>query len=313
MTRRNWMPGLILACAILLPAPAEAAFHTFDTSEVFSNADGTIQFVEMLEAQGFNSQHLFADRHLTTNANDFKFPGNLPSSLTAGRRVLLATVGFTALPGAPTPDFIIPDSFFDPAGDTISLRSGSTFPPVDSFTFSNVPTDGIQSLSRDGTTGINSPTNFAGQIGSIDVSAPPSPPAVPDGVAGAPMRVDKLNSTGTQIRISFDDTTCSDLQNHQIVFGGGSQLPTTFAGTYGLDGSVCAIGAISPFDWLSAPDPTFDAAGFVWWLILATDDGTTEGSWGGNSGELERNGLGSGGSSDQCGITTKDLANTCGQ
>ncbi len=38
------------------------------------------------------------------------------------------------------------------------------------WTFGAVPTDGVNSLSRDGTVEPNSPTNYAGETGSVDVS-----------------------------------------------------------------------------------------------------------------------------------------------
>ena len=41
-----------------------------------------------------------------------------------------------------------------------------------------MPTDGLHSLQRDLTTGVNSPTNYAGQTGSIDLSEPETVPAI---------------------------------------------------------------------------------------------------------------------------------------
>src|SRR5258705_11878458 len=49
----------ILASILLLgqgPTAATAGINTWDVSEVFSNADGTIQFVELVEAGGGNFQ-----------------------------------------------------------------------------------------------------------------------------------------------------------------------------------------------------------------------------------------------------------------
>ena len=41
-----------LAALLLLPLSAFAGAHTWDVNEVFSNADGTIQFIELREANG---------------------------------------------------------------------------------------------------------------------------------------------------------------------------------------------------------------------------------------------------------------------
>src|SRR4030095_10128171 len=104
---------------------------------------------------------------LTSNRDVFVFPNNLPSQNTFHTWVLIATPAFAALPGAPTPDYVIPPGFFDPAGD--ELRYGFLFHIL---AFPAGPTDGIHSYLRDGSTAVNSPTNFAGVEGSIDVSRP---------------------------------------------------------------------------------------------------------------------------------------------
>ena len=45
---------------------------------------------------------------------------------------------------------------------------------VDSLTYPALPTNGVSSLNRSGTTGVNSPTNYAGQTGSIGPAGPPA-------------------------------------------------------------------------------------------------------------------------------------------
>ena len=51
----------------------------------------------------------------------------------------------------------------------------------------------------------------------------------------------------------------------------------------------------------------------MWWVLVAEDGVTFEGSWGQDSNVAERNGAGVNGSSGLCGNFDKDLANTCGQ
>jgi hypothetical protein len=88
-----------------------------------------------------------------------------PTSL---RHVLIATQSFADLPGAPTPDYIIPAGmlpfFFDPNGDLIS------YVPWDSWSIPHgwVPLDCVQSLTRPFSIGPPSPTNYAGQTGAFD-------------------------------------------------------------------------------------------------------------------------------------------------
>lgn len=148
--------------------------------------------------------------------------------------------------------------------------------------------------------------------GTITVSAPAGPPpAVPDGSDGSAASARKLDAAGTTIEVDWDAVTCPDARDHQLVWGFGSQLPDTPGGIYGLSGAECAIGA-PPYTWSLVPDPTSDPTRMLWWLLLATDAGTTEGSWGTDSAGSERNGPGAGGSSGQCGITAKDVTNACG-
>jgi hypothetical protein len=95
---------------------------------------------------------------------------------TSNKSYLLGTAGFAALPGAPTPDEIIPAGlvpFFNTAGDTVS------FVGYDSWTFGAVPTNGTDSLDRLSGVGLNSPKNYAGVTGSVDASPADEIPVAP--------------------------------------------------------------------------------------------------------------------------------------
>jgi hypothetical protein len=141
-----------------LVSQAHAAFHLWSFKEIYSNSDGSVQFIEMFTT--FNSQQFTSGQQLTTTANTFVFPANTPSP-TANRHLLLATAGFAGIAGV-TPNFTIPSNFFNPAADTITLVFGP------SITFTNAPTDGFRSYSFPGPTVTNnSPTNFAGDQGFI--------------------------------------------------------------------------------------------------------------------------------------------------
>ena len=102
--------------------------------------------------------------------NLYVFDADVSSDLTANKFALIATSGFASLPGAVPPDFVMPDGFID-----TSVVVTITLSTIDEFTFAlgAIPTDGFNSLYRDGPSmGANSPTNFAGQTGSIDVPEP---------------------------------------------------------------------------------------------------------------------------------------------
>jgi glucose/arabinose dehydrogenase len=137
-----------------------------------------------------------------------------------------------------------------------------------------------------------------------------APPAVPDGRVGARMSVGKNNPAGSSLLVTWDEATCSGPYGHRLIYGGGSQLPTSTASVLGVGGAACAVS--SPFLW-SAPPTTIDPTGLVWWVIVASDASGIEGSWGTNGLGEERNGPGPGGSSGSCGTPGKSLSNTCGR
>ena len=148
-------------------------------------------------------------------------------------------------------------------------------------------------------------------VGTITVNVPP--PGVPDGTTGIPLTVTPLNLTGSVLSVSWDTATCAGAVDHKIIFGGGSQLPTTLGGVYGLAGSECNIGTTSPFTWTGVPDPIVDPTRMLWFVVVADDGASTEGSWGKDSAGSERTGPSPGGVSGLCGATLKDLGNACGQ
>jgi len=166
--RRIHMMLALAVCTFWPVARAEATFHLWNFQEVFSNTDGTIQFIELFTAvdgQEFALGEQFRSSQ-GANVQTYTFPTNTPFP-TAGHHLLIATSGFASLPGAPTPDFVMPDGFlFSPDG---VLENLSLFGPT--FSYANLPTDGLMSLAGDGvTTALNSPTNYAGATGSIDAT-----------------------------------------------------------------------------------------------------------------------------------------------
>jgi hypothetical protein len=144
-------------------------------------------------------------------------------------------------------------------------------------------------------------------------ASPAPPPGVPAGGGGSSsLRVAKSDPAGLNLVVSWD-VGCSGAADHHLLYGYRSQLPATLGGTYQLAGSRCGVGTGSPFQWLASPDPLADPSRLVWFVLVSRDAGTVEGSWGRNSAGNERSGPGAGGASGACGITAKNLTNTCGQ
>lgn len=162
--------GAILVIGAL-GQPAQAALHGWDINEIYSNADGTIQFIEMVEGLGLAGETVLTSGKIKSNANEFTFPSNLLGDTTF-KKVLIATSAFAALPGTPTPDYDnLPDNFFATTGDTLTFMNTDDITIYDTITFvsGELPLCGTLSMNDDKTTGTNSPTNFAGGTGPITI------------------------------------------------------------------------------------------------------------------------------------------------
>lgn len=168
--------GLLVGVA-MASSIATAGIHTWDVKEVFSNASGTIQYVELIERQaaGGGAETGVANSSITSNTRTQSWTGVTVPAPTGQKSFLIASASFAALPGAPTPDVIIPVGsmpFFNPAGDTITFAGG-----IDAWTFGAVPTNGTNSLDRDSGVGTNSPKNRNGATGSVNANPAPVPSA----------------------------------------------------------------------------------------------------------------------------------------
>ena len=166
---RNKLSLLLVAAAAMFSPLSTASFHTFQIDEIFSNADGTVQYVVLREFAGFSGEqflggHTFTSTHAGVTKT-FTFPGNLPSSATAGRKFLIATPGFAAL-GLVTPDYVFPANGF------LATDNGTlNYAGVDQLTYVTLPTDGVSAISRTGTVVPSAPVNFAGSSAGV----PPLP------------------------------------------------------------------------------------------------------------------------------------------
>jgi hypothetical protein len=145
---------------------ASAAFHLFKVEQIYSNADGTVQFI-VLKNQLFDGENFWQGRRITSLApgvsNSFTFPSNLPDGFTSGKRVLVATQGFAAL-GLIVPDYVIPNHFVLIPGGNVN------FADVYNLSYANLPTDGVNALYNTGAVARNLATNYAGQ--SVSLGAP---------------------------------------------------------------------------------------------------------------------------------------------
>ena len=157
---------------ILAATSAQATFHLWQITQLYSDPTGTVQFIELTNGN-FDGENLLMGHTITSNTNSFTFPSNLPFN-TANHHCLIATPGYVAITGAPVPDYFLPsNNFFSVTSDTINYAGVNML----TFTAGQLPTDGVNSLNRayNSTTlfvAPNSPTNFAGDTGSV---SPPPP------------------------------------------------------------------------------------------------------------------------------------------
>lgn len=163
-------PGarLAVACAFALAAGlAHAGIEAFAIEQVYSNADGSVQFVVLRDTQ--NQDHADAWFGGTLAATQggatttFTFPGDLPGAGTAGRRVLLGSAGFAAL-GLVAADYVLPDRFVPTAGGTLAIGGG------DALALGALPADGVTALSA-------AARRCRTRRPTSRVPPPPSPPA----------------------------------------------------------------------------------------------------------------------------------------
>ena len=176
--------GVVVSC-VLGARDVSAGSHLWRINEVFSSTDGTVQFIELHESLGAETEFALTHCWFWTLANDnvFRFPEDLTEP-TGNKFLLLATAAFATLPGAPTPDYIIPEGFFSTDGDILWYGPAQRY---DNFWFvgEELPTDGINSIQiteyapnnveRDKfEIGVNSPTNFDGETGTVVVIPPGS-------------------------------------------------------------------------------------------------------------------------------------------
>lgn len=174
--------GFITVLALWFSAAAHASFHTFEIVELYSNADGTVQFVLLHEYGGNNGQDLLRGHTLTAThagrSKTFVFPYDLPSTSTAGRYVLVATQGYVDLESsvpefATVPaDYILPNQFLPTDGGSVNYAG------VDEVSFATLPTNGTDALFTPATgsafVAVNVVRNFAGtssQLPALAVTA----------------------------------------------------------------------------------------------------------------------------------------------
>ncbi|MCP3982729.1 MAG: hypothetical protein GY716_25845 [bacterium] len=193
--------------------------------------------------------------------------------------------------------------FVDPAGGNYRLRDDS--PCIDTGSDISLPQD-TTDLDGDGDTAERLPLDLDRKAREVDGDLAnedepdmgpyerhrAGPAEISSGIGGPPLRVERLDGSGTRLSITWDDSCAAASTN--ILYGSLDQLPA-----HVLDGSVCSVS--QPYTWDPAP------AGTLWLLVVGEDVQGVEGSWG-ESSYGERHGALAGG---ECGATVKELSGIC--
>jgi hypothetical protein len=213
-----------LAC-VISANQLHANFHAWQIAEIYSNADGTVQFIELsCDESGeteLNGQRLYCSKGLQTNI--FTFPSNL-SGETLNKRLLLATAGFASLPGGVPANYTLPAHFLFAGSGRVNYAS------VDALNYSGLPTNGVSSLVRVNDSFViatNSPRNLAGQSGSI------VPVRIRSGTFNGPnFLVSFATATGKNYTVQHKPAlTNATWQNVSTVAGNGGIKTVTNTGT----------------------------------------------------------------------------------
>lgn len=161
--------------ALLAAAQASATFHTLVVDQLYSSADGEVQFIVLRENANANGQNLLAFHQVTSThagvVKTFTIATNLASSNTAGRHVLLASNGYVALRSSmptanlPAPDYTFPNRFLATDGGVVN------FAGVDQLTYASLPVDGTNARYGDGSASANQAQNFSGALAQVPAVA----------------------------------------------------------------------------------------------------------------------------------------------
>jgi hypothetical protein len=184
------------------------SFHLYDIKELFTNADGTLQFIE-LAVGGSDNEDRWGGHTLTvsngTTTHTLSFGDDLPSSATANTSVLIATQAFVNEYGIEA-DFVIPNGFLFTTGTvTVNFAENTSI-----ARYTSIPTDGVHSLTGTATssnpnsptvftnTAIAQPKNFAGDTATL--GEPNEPPTGTVQITGTPTEDQMLTADASSIQ-----------------------------------------------------------------------------------------------------------------
>lgn len=120
--------------------------------------------------------------------------------------------------------------------------------------------------------------------------------SVPAPLPAEGLLVLQSDAVGQTLDLSWDVASCVTA-DYNLLYGTLANVSS-----YALLGAACSMGNGGTFTWNNVP------GGNLFFLIVGTDSGSAESSWGVNSSAVERNGPTPSG---ECGASSKDTSGTC--
>jgi hypothetical protein len=157
--------ALVAVLCFAAQAAGASAASSWAMTEIYSNADGSVQFLEFYTVEDI-AAFLTGDSMTSATpggTNTYTFPSDLGPGFAQGKRMLVGTEGFAAL-GVVAPDFVVPNGFFSADGGTVIMGD------YDRWDYPPLPVDGLLSLYRGGAIITNTPTNYAGATGTVKLA-----------------------------------------------------------------------------------------------------------------------------------------------
>lgn len=191
--------AVIVVVAAFTMSQALADFDQWQFSEVFSNAEGDVQYI-VLESAVSNQGDLSGLTLVASDAsgqqqNNLLFSANLTGE-TQGSKLLIATQSFVQTTGL-SADFEITDGFLFTEGGSLDFANGTS---VLSYGASQLAKNGVQSMSGSLDPQLPNPTNFTGLSAALSLPAS----GIFDSVNSI-MQLPVLNVPGTgPVNVSFD-------------------------------------------------------------------------------------------------------------
>lgn len=164
MFKRTMLSLAAVAISTFAAASAFAGGHTWLMNEIFSNASGTIQFIELRESLGGANETAVTGHVISTTTppvHSYTMPGPNVTPPTGFKTLLFATPACAALPGFPTPNYVLPAGqvpFFNVVADTVAASGWGSF----TYSAGGLPTDGVHSRGPGGAIACATPRNYAG-------------------------------------------------------------------------------------------------------------------------------------------------------